>query len=330
MHNILCHIKRTQEANFFCINLYSPVALGQNACILGCMKNITNKHNLPQTLVNLALRDSYSRGNANISVTELIGSTRIRILLRERRVEIITDVSELLWPLLGRALHNVVEQGADDRHIPEERLFTEVAGWRLSGGIDLQILGTGPDGERQVAISDYKMTTAWSVMNPKPDWERQLNCYAYLVEKLRGWTVVGLTINAVVRDWSKHEAVRREGYPDVPLVVLPQPLWSFAERERYVTERVKLHQDAETRFDWGEPLPECTDDERWFKPGKLAVMKDGRVRALKLFDMNEREEAEQYAKDNKGRVEERPGENKRCDSYCSVAPWCEQYKAIKS
>ena len=296
------------------------------------MANITNKHNLPQTLVNLALRDTYSRGNANISVTELIGSPRIRILRSEmtNKNMIVTDVSEILWPLLGRALHYVVEQGADEQHVAEERLFTQVAGWRLSGGIDLQILGTGADGERQVAISDYKMTTAWAVMNPKPDWERQLNCYAYLVEKLRGWTVIGLTINAVVRDWSRHEAERRESYPAVPLVVLPQTLWSFAERERYVTERMKLHQDAERRFDWGEPMPECTDEERWFRPGKLAVMKEGRVRALRLFDTHEREEAEEYARENKGYIEERPGENTRCDSYCQVAQWCDQYKKLKA
>ncbi len=115
---------------------------------------ITNKYNLPQTLVNLAERDTYSRGNANISVTELINSPRIRILKQQRRAEIVQDVSELLWPLLGRALHNVVEQGADENHLAEERIFDVVSGWRLSGGIDLQILGSGAEGERLVAISD--------------------------------------------------------------------------------------------------------------------------------------------------------------------------------
>lgn len=290
---------------------------------------ITNKYNLPQTLVNLAERDTYSRGNANISVTELINSPRIRILKQQRRAEIVQDVSELLWPLLGRALHNVVEQGADENHLAEERIFDVVSGWRLSGGIDLQILGSGAEGERLVAISDYKMTTAWAVMNPKPDWERQLNCYAYLLERTRGWTVTGLTINAIVRDWSRHEAARREGYPEVPLVVLPQTLWSFAERERYVRERMKIHQDAERAFDWNEPIPDCTDEERWFKPGKLAVVKDGRVRALKIFDMAERDEAEKYAQENKAKIEERPGENTRCDNHCQVAQWCDQYRRIK-
>jgi hypothetical protein len=293
------------------------------------MTNITNNHNLPQTLVNLALRDNYSRGNARISVTELIGSPKIRILRHEKRKEITQDVSELLWSLMGRAMHLIVEQGADEEHIAEERLFTEVNGWRLSGGIDLQILGMNSEGARQVALSDYKTTTAWAVMNPKPDWERQLNCYAYLIEKVRGWEVTGLSINAIVRDWSRHEAARREGYPPVPMVVLPQPLWTPEAREEYVLDRMRIHQDAERAFDWGEKMPDCSDEERWFKPGKLAVMKEGRVKALKLFDISQREEAEQYASENKGRVEERPGENTRCESFCQIAQWCDQFKSLQ-
>jgi len=294
------------------------------------MPIITNKHNLPQTLVNLATRDNYSRGNAHISVTELINSPKIRVLKREKQDEIVTDVSDMLWSLMGRVLHSIVEQGADSEHIAEERLFAEVAGWRLSGGIDLQLLGTGPDGERQVAVSDYKMTTAWAVMNEKADWERQLNCYAYLIERTRGWTVTSITINAIIRDWNRHEAARRPDYPQIPFAVLPQTLWSPKAREEYVTERMRLHQDAERSLDWSEPLPDCTDEERWFRPGKLAVMKEGRVKALKLFETHEREEAEAYATEHKGRLEERPGENVRCEGHCQVAPWCDQFKNLKA
>lgn len=294
------------------------------------MPKITNKHNLPQTLVNLAMRDTYSRGNAHISVTELIGSPKIRVLRNEKRDEIVTDVSDMLWSLLGRAMHTVVEQGADNEHIAEERLFTSVNGWRLSGGIDLQILGNGSDGEREVALSDYKMTSAWAVMNEKDDWERQLNCYAYLIEKTRGWTVTALTINAIIRDWSRHEAARRPDYPQIPFAVLPQTLWSPKQREAYVLERMRLHQEAERNHDWGDPMPACTDEERWFRPGKLAVMKEGRAKALRLFETHEREEAETYARENKGRVEERPGENVRCESYCPVSAWCSQFQSTKA
>lgn len=293
------------------------------------MSNITNKHNLPQTLVNLAMRDTYSRGSAKISVTELIGSPKIRILRQEKRSEITSDVSEMLWSLLGRAMHHIVEQGADENHIAEERLYADVAGWKVSGGIDLQMIGTGADGGKEVAVSDYKTTTAWAVMNPKLDWERQLNCYAYLIEKSRGWTVTSLTIHAIVRDWNRHEAARRPDYPATPLVVLPQNLWTPEEREAYILDRIKAHQEAETAFDFGDPMPDCTEEERWFRPGKLAVMREGRVKALKLFSVNEREEAEKYAESNKGYVEERRGENARCESFCPVSQFCEQFKSLR-
>jgi hypothetical protein len=283
---------------------------------------ITNKYNLPQTLVNLANRDNYSRGKAQISVTELIGSPKIRILKREHQHEMVTDVSDMLWSLLGRAVHSIVEEGADENHIAEERLYATVNGWTLSGGIDLQILVAG----KRVALSDYKVTSAWAVMNEKADWERQLNCYAYLIQKSRGLAVDGLTIYAIIRDWSRHEAARRPDYPQIPFALLPQRVWSFEEREAYVLERIRLHQKAESQHDWSEEMPLCTNEERWHRPGKLAVMKDGRVKALKLFEVTERKEAEAYAGEQKARVDERPGEDIRCQTYCPVQQWCSQYK----
>lgn len=292
--------------------------------------SVTNRHGLPQTLVNLAMRDTYTRGAAHISVTELIGSPRIRIMRGRHKGEIVQDVSEMLWSLIGRALHTVVEHGADEDHIPEERLFLEVNGWKVSGGIDLQVTNRDVDGNPiSVALSDYKFTSAWAVMNVKPDWERQLNCYAHLVEQVKGVPVTGLSINAIIRDWSRREAARKPEYPQAAAQVVPIRLWSTEERASYIKRRVEMHQDAERRDAWQEDLPLCTDEERWFAPGKLAVVKDGRVRALKLFEANETEQAEAYAAENKAKVEVRPGENKRCDTFCPVSQWCEQYAAIK-
>jgi hypothetical protein len=113
------------------------------------------------------------------------------------------------------------------------------------------------------------------------------------------------------------------------MAVLPQRLWSMEEREAYIVERVLIHQDAERRDQWDEALPECSDDERWYRPGKLAVVKDGRVRALKLFEADEIEEAKAYAAENKARVEVRPGQNTRCESFCPVGEWCEQFARLK-
>jgi hypothetical protein len=233
--------------------------------------------------------------------------------------------------MFGTAVHNMVEGGADENHIAEERLFVEVNGWRLSGGIDLQIVvdNNTLSNTQSATITDYKVTTAWSVMNNKIDWERQLNCYAYLAETVKGWDITSLQIVAIVRDWSRREAARNPEYPQTPIVAVPQSLWAPSAREAYVLDRVKRHQDAERAAEWEERLPPCSDDERWYRPGKLAVMKDGRVRALRLFDTHERREAELFAMENKAKIVERPGENVRCDSFCPVSVWCSQYQSMK-
>lgn len=286
---------------------------------------LTNKYGLPETLVNLAKRDTYTRGDARISVTELIGSPRIRIMKRRHHDQIVTDVSDMVWSLIGRALHYVVEQGAGSAHITEERLFWSVNDWKISGGVDLQVVLS--DGS--VEVSDWKMTSAYAVMNGKDDWEKQTNSYAFLIEKAKGVTVTSLNIIAVVRDWSRHEAARNPNYPQAPVVVLPQRLWSSEERDAYITKRVMLHQDAERRVEWQEDPPECSDEDRWFRPGKISIVKDGRVRALKLFEADDMEAAKAYADENKARVEVRPGQNVRCETFCPVSQWCEQWAKIK-
>ena len=292
------------------------------------MTKLTNKYGLPQTLMNYANRNTYSRGNANISVTQLIGSPRVRMLTQKHEDEIVEDVSDRLWAIIGSALHEVVEKGSDDEHQAEERLFIEVDGWRISGGIDLQSMNLDEDGTRTCAISDYKLTSTFNVMNPKPDWERQLNCYAHLVRKVKGFEIKRLSINAIMRDWMRARAKTDQNYPQAAMQVIDIPLWSPEAAEQYFNERVKIHKDAEALMDWGD-TPECTPEERWYSPGQLAVMKDGRKRALKLFEPEQKEEAEEYAKENKAAVVERPGQNKKCEDFCAVSEWCSQWQAIK-
>jgi len=61
------------------------------------MAKLTNKYGLPQTLMNYANRNTYSRGNANISVTQLIGSPRVRMMTQKHQ-------GILMRTGLGRAL----------------------------------------------------------------------------------------------------------------------------------------------------------------------------------------------------------------------------------
>ena len=138
---------------------------------------VTNKHNVPETLMTLATRDYYSKGASQYSVTELMSPPRIRRLREKYDEKVSQDVSDMLWQLLGSALHVVMERGITDGYIMEERLFTSMDEMTISGQIDLQ--KETPEG---IVIIDYKFTSAWAVMQDKLEWEKQLNVYKWLVE----------------------------------------------------------------------------------------------------------------------------------------------------
>jgi len=58
---------------------------------------------------------------------------------------------------------------------------------------------------------------------------------------------------------------------------------------------------------------------------KYAVKRDGRKTAIRVLD--DKEEARILADSEKGYVEVRPGEPKRCTgNFCGVAQWCKQYQ----
>jgi hypothetical protein len=99
---------------------------------------LTNKHGLPDTIVNVLKRPQYSKGDSHVSVTELLSPPQIVQLRAKHDAEIEQDASEMVWSLFGTAVHNVLEHGKDDHHIVEERIFTDMDGWRISGQIDLQ------------------------------------------------------------------------------------------------------------------------------------------------------------------------------------------------
>lgn len=303
------------------------------------MTIITNRHNLPQPIINALMKNNYSRGKAHISATQLIGSPRIRLLWTQNASKITEDAVDRLWALMGTALHTVLEAGGDAQHISEERLYLDVNGWRISGGIDLQVLAepTPQSNRSKVALSDWKMTSAWTVMNGKADWPRQLGIYATLIEETKDMDVESISIHAIIRDWARGKARADPNYPQQPMITIPLPLASREDRMAYLIERVKVHQDAERVADWGDSLPLCTDEERWRRPGQLAVMKEGGKRALRVFPEDQGDEADNFAAEARAKskgvavdVVVRPGMNVRCADFCAVSAFCDQYQALKA
>lgn len=279
---------------------------------------VTNVHNLPEPLVTLARREYYSKGAAQYSVTEIMSPPKIRRMREKYDDQIVVDVSQMLWSLLGSALHVVMERGETAGWIQEERLFTEVDGVTISGAIDLQ-----EEGEGGVTIYDYKYTSAWAVMQEKEEWAQQLNIYKWLVETVKQRKVVGLKICAMVRDYSKHDL--REAYPAAPICVIDVPLWDSVKTEMYIRERLEMHRESKMRADFEEDLQNCSNEERWMSETTFAVKREGRKTAIRVFKTIE--EATDLAEKEKGYVETRLGEPKRCTGdFCGVSKWCAQYQ----
>ena len=100
---------------------------------------ITNNHNLPESFVNFARNDKYSKGKSDISVTTLIDSPRVRLLREANSAQLTSDASDMIWPLFGTAVHHILESSKNDEGVTlEERLYADVNGWILSGAVDHQ------------------------------------------------------------------------------------------------------------------------------------------------------------------------------------------------
>ena len=278
----------------------------------------TNNHDLPGPVV-AALTRGDSQSVEGLRITTLIDSPRISQLKKAHRDELVEDVADLAYRALGSAVHLMFEQASSSNSgISEERLNAEVEGTLISGAIDYQYEDGGA-----VAITDYKTTRVFAVMmGDKPEWERQLNCYAMLIRKSKNLPVKRLSIVAILRDWRASEAERRGDYPSTPIVSIPIALWPDEEQDRYVSERVRLHNLAETEMELGSLRP-CTDEERWARPAKWAVHKGNNKRAMRLFDSEE--EANLFKKNGEDRrVIKRAASYLRCEKYCPVAAWCDQ------
>ena len=291
---------------------------------------LTNKYNLPQGIVEAIENDPYDPGEGTwMSVTSLIKPPQMVALTKGHGDEIIEDVSDRLWSLLGQSVHEVLAR-KDCRHlsdyqyggITEKRLFADCLGKRISGQFDTLSLDKVKGG---FVLSDYKVTSWYAIKDGvKREWVEQLNILAWLLEKNGYPKPARLEIHAMLRDYSNAMARREKNYPPCPFVVLPVP--EMRHVGKFVEDLVREHQVA-------NPRP-CTKEERWAQGECWAVMKKGRKAALKLCQSQE--EAKEYqdgifidpAKSGVY-IQHRPPVYRRCEDYCQVSAWCDQWKATQ-
>lgn len=272
---------------------------------------ITNIHDLPVPIVDACTNFIRKPPPGKISATELIGPPAIRILKKQHWDELVVDVSEMIWSLLGSAVHAILEKADTTNHLSEERLFAEVEGWKISGQPDLW----HPDG----TLTDYKVTSVYAATHEKVEWDKQQNVYRWLFQQI-GFETKRMEIVAILRDWQKSKSEKDADYPQVQVLKRVIPVMDGIQD--YITDRVILHQQAE----YHDCQP-CTPEERWHRNDAWAVMRKGRKRAVRVF--NNFSDVEEWMKgeDDKASIQFRPGRDVRCESYCPVRAVC-PYKNV--
>lgn len=281
---------------------------------------ITNYNHISEPVLRAIKHNWYSGTNAKhfCSVTQLLKPPKQFVLERRYQDQITQEASDLIWSLMGSAMHRVLEAAETSNSLNEERLSVKVNGRTISGGVDLY--------ENEV-ISDFKFTSVWSYIYPqqRKEWEKQLNLYAYLYQ-IAGFEVRKLQIIAIFRDWSVSKQRYEKDYPP-QIVTIPIRLWNMDYTDQFIRDRLyklelalKLPDDA---------IEACSPRERWQKPTVYAIKKQNVKRALKLCQS--RQQAEAYIKTNKYRdklsIETRESIPKRCEDYCSVNHFCHYYRS---
>lgn len=275
---------------------------------------ITNLHNLPESIVNAVKKTIYKPTYDLMRVTELIGAPLVKELTIKNWKEIKVDVSDYLWNILGQAIHHILEEGAPKGAEVEKRHSFTIGDTTISGKVDLY---------SYKGIEDWKTTSVFSfLLGMKKEWEAQQNVYKFVWEHNK-LPVPTLVINAILRDWQRSKAKFDMTYPQIPFLSVDVPMWSKPVITEYIFDRIAMHAQR--------PFLECTDEEKWKRPTTYAVTKPQNKRATKVCDT--KKEAEEYIEDKKEQkpkdmyiIDVRQGLCVKCEDYCIVRDFCPYYK----
>jgi hypothetical protein len=272
---------------------------------------------LPEALVKAVSLQKHNEPG-QLSATTLLNGVK-QIHLRDRHwSELEEDVADHVYALFGTAVHEVLnDEGVDE--FAEEFISSEMDGIVVTGRIDNYNM-------RSCILSDYKTASVWKIkFGNFEDWRLQGLIYAWLLNR-NGFDVQTCRFVAFIKDHSKRDAKRDSSYPQKPTCVYDFPVTEkgLEEIETYIKAKIADYKKTLETAD--DNIPPCSAEERWEKPTKYAVKKEGRKTAVRVMDSIE--EAERLAADlgKNHSVEIRLGESTRCMEYCSCNIFCNFYR----
>lgn len=280
----------------------------------------TNEMGMPEAFVNFV---SNVRHNApgTLSATTLLQGDKQIVLFDRHFDELKQDAADLVWATFGTAFHSIMEK-QEDAAIKEEGFEVPVGDWKVTGHVDRYDL------EKQI-LEDWKTTSVWKIIYQSFDeWKAQGLTYAWLM-KQAGIEIKRCRFVALLKDHSKAEAKRKPDYPQKPVYIYE---FDVTEADLEATEeriRNKIQSVTEAYKLPDDDIPPCTPEERWATATKYAVMKEGRKTAVKVCDDRSVAEAFLASQGSGHYIQERPGENKRCQDYCPCAEFCNFYKSLQ-
>lgn len=325
----------------------------------------TNKTGLSNAVAKavIAFNEDYDKVGWR-SITTLIDTPRAQLLRDRHSDEITEDVADLIWSFFGNMGHLIAERNAGQDVIAEQRFIHNLNGKDISLKPDRleKDIGAIPI---TWTLRDFKVTSVWVLKSAlqgsvKPEWENQMNGYAYILELL-GFPISSMKLEIIGRDWRQSEKMQNYDYPKAQAGVFDVPIWSKVRQTEYMDSRIALYKECEELAD--DDLPFCSEQERWAHPDQWAVvnksskaskatgLKRAIPRAGKFRNNNEAmmfvektrkpkftsanpkpetiEKATKLANEKADdmEIEFRRGESIRCErGYCKAAPFCNQYK----
>lgn len=187
--------------------------------------------------------------------------------------------------------------------------------------------------KKTATLTDWKYTSANSLLYPNEDYVYQLNALRWLayknasfphrIEKLQNVYI----FRHLDKRWMDNPL-----YPKENAQVKDVPMKTRAEVEEWLHHRIRLHLNDKDKED--DQLSFCSDEERWMRDSEWKVLtktvKGDRFKKTADY-RGKLEEVNAYIKQNnlhagQYQLEEKKGTPTKCNGFCLGRDFCNQYK----